>query len=207
MSAQSQTQDAGLWAGFTLDFDLKKKFHAGADIQTRWNENISEARTNFIQPWVSKDWTKHFSTSFSYRMMARRTLDNFYEGRDRANLDFKLKTKLKDLKLQYRVRVQRAVGIFNPERSIGATVTQRHRLKFGYGLHKKVDVGVLGESFFSADDAQRQTLTDLRFKASVKYKVKKRNYLTVSYLVQKEYNTRNPLTDFILAIGYSLTIK
>ncbi len=207
MSAQTQSQDAGLWAGFTLDFDLKKKYHAGVDIQSRWNENISEAKTNFIQPWISKDWSKSVSTSFSYRIAARRGLDNFYTGRDRANLDLKYRTKIKDLKLQYRLRIQREFGIFNAERALNAQTAHRHRLKFGYGISKKLDFSLLGESFFSADNNQIQTLTDLRFKTSIRYKVKKRNYLSLSYLIQKEYNTRNPLMDFNIVIGYTLIVK
>jgi hypothetical protein len=207
MAAHTQTRDAGLWAGFTLDFDLKKKFHAGADVQSRWNENITEARSNFIQPWISKDWTDDFSTLFSYRIAARRTLDNIYEGRDRANLDLKYKIKLRDIKIQYRIRLQRELGIFDTERAVNAQSAHRHRIKFGYGINKKFDVSVLGESFFSADKNQEQTLTDLRFKTSVKYKVKKRNYFSVGYLIQKEYNAVNPVMDFNVVIGYVLVVK
>jgi len=206
-AVQCQTDDAGLWVGFSLDLDLKKKFHAGLDLQSRWNENISEAKTNFIQPWVSKDWTKNFSTSFSYRLSSRRNLDNFYEGRDRANLDLKYKTKLKDLKLQYRLRVQRQLGVFDSERGLNAKIGHRHRLKFGYGVSKKVNVSVLGESFFSADKTGLQTLTDLRFKTSARYKVKKRNYLNLNYIIQREFNKNNPLREYILAIGYVLVLK
>lgn len=207
MQVNGQYNDAGLWVGFTLDFDLKKKFHAGLDLQSRWNENISEARSNFIEPWVSKDWSDRFSTTLSYRIIARRTIENLYEPRDRVTLDFKYKTKIKDLKLQYRLRTQKQFETYNEGRFYETDFMVRHRFKFGYKISKRWDYAVLGEPYFARNTSGEWTFTDLRFRTSFEFKLKKRNYLSFGYLIQREYNRTNPLTEFNAMLGYTWIIK
>ena len=203
----SQTNDAGFWLGFTLDLDLKKKYHAGLDVQSRWNENISEAKTNFIEPWASKDWTDRFSTTLSYRIISRRNLENIYNGRDRISLDFKYKTKIKSVKIQYRLRTQRRLGIVDFEQARNADFVMRHRIKFGYKLNKRWNCSILGEPYFSRESTGEWSLTNLRFRANLDFKVKKRNYLSLGYLIQQEQSTRNPLTEYNMIIGYTIILK
>ena len=76
---------------FTLEKDLRKKFTTGIELETRLNENLSEARSIFSEVFLSREWSDGFSTTITYRAQARRRLENDYEGRDRLALDLKYK--------------------------------------------------------------------------------------------------------------------
>ncbi|MFK7757030.1 MAG: DUF2490 domain-containing protein [Flavobacteriales bacterium] len=203
----SQINDAGLWVYFGLEKDLPDKFTTGIEVETRFNENISELGTTFAQPYISKEWSKALSTTLAYRAIARRQADNTYQDRDRFNLDFKYKKKVKEVGVQYRLRVQRALGILDSERAVDADFGFRHRLKFDYGLSKKWKLGLAGESFYALQREEEFLHTDIRIKLSARYRVKKRQYLGLGYIVQQEYNRTNPRREFIITVGYTLMIK
>ncbi len=204
---QAQENNAGAWFYFSLEKDLPDKFTTGVEANVRLNENLSEARTIFLEPWVRKEWTDAFSTILSYRAMKRRNLDNEYENRDRVSIDLKYKFKVKELGIQYRFRTQRVLGLLDEESAQVDKVGMRHRIKLGYDLSKKWETSFSGESFYSVAREGMLRHTDLRLKATLEYKLKKRNYLSFGYLLQREYNTSNPLTEYNLIIGYTLMIK
>lgn len=203
----AQVSDAGGWFYFSLEKDLPDKFTMGVETDVRLNENLSEAKTIFAEPWVSKEWSDGFSTTLTYRVLARRGLDNSYSERDRLSIDFKYKRKIKKIGLQYRLRVQRQLGVLNKESASQSDVGLRHRLKAGVKLSKKWGAAIAGESFYSMNNSGVLEHTDIRLKSTLKYKVKKRNYASVGYLFQREYNTNNPVTEYNLVLGYTLMIK
>jgi len=199
--------DAGLWSSFLLEKDLPNKYTTGIEVNSRFNENISELSTLFLEPFISKEWSKPFSTTLSYRAIARRGGENEFDGRDRFNLDFKYKQKVKEVGIQYRLRVQRAVGILDLEGAIDDDFGFRHRLKFDYDVSKKWEVGLSGETFYALQRGTELLHTDVRLKLSADYKIKKRQYLGIGYMVQQEFNRANPLREFIMTVGYTLMIK
>ena len=203
----AQTNDAGAWMNFTLEKDLRKKFTTGIELETRLNENLSEARSIFSEAFLSREWSDEFSTTITYRAQARRRLENDYEGRDRLALDLKYKIKLGEVGVQYRFRAQGLLGILGTESVLSSALGTRHKIKLDYDLSKKWEVSLAGEGFYSSETGVGLTHTDIRLKIGGQYKIKKRNYLSLGYLVQREYNTNNPFTNYNLAVSYKLMIK
>ncbi len=207
IAGYAQSMDAGFWTFIMLEKDLPDKYTTGIELDTRHNENISELATIFVEPFLSKEWSDAFSTTLAYRASARRQNDNSYEDRDRFSLDFEYKQKVKDVGINYRLRVQRAVGFLDSEGAINADFGLRHRVKFDYRLSKKWKFGMAGETFYALQRQEELLHTDIRIKFSAKYKVKKRRYLSLGYLVQQEFNRTNPLREFIATVGYTIMIK
>ncbi len=207
IQASSQTEDAGAWMYFVLEKDLPDKFTTGIELDVRLNENLSEARSIFSEVYLSKEWSDAFSSTLTYRALARRNLENNYNDRDRLSLDLKYKLKVGEVSMQYRFRVQRRLGLLGSEGALNSNFGYRHKVKATYDLNKKWEVSLAGESFYAAQNTSNLLQTDIRVKASLEYKVKKRNYLSFGYLVQREYNTVNPLTMYNAVVGYKLMIK
>jgi len=205
-SAYAQVNDAGGWFFFMLEKDLPDKFTTGIEAEVRLNENYSEARSVFTEAFIQKEWSDAFSTSFTYRVQARKRLDNTYQERDRGALDLDYKKELGAYKVGYRFRLQRQLGVLGRESSASAAFNYRNKVKLSRDVIKKLDFSLAAETFHSTR-ADFSELTDIRFKASFKYKVKKRNYLYLGYLVQTELNRANRLTEFNTVLGYKLMIK
>ena len=203
----AQTNDAGAWINFTLEKDLPKKFTTGIELETRLNDNLSEVRSIFSEVYLAREWNDAFSTTLTYRAQARRRLDNNYENRDRVALDLKYKIKVGEIGVQYRFRAQRQLGVLGTESSLYALLGARHKIKLDYDMNKKWELSLAGESFYSAEREAVLTHTDIRLKIGGQYKIKKRNYLSLGYLVQREYNTNNPFTNYNLTVSYKLMIK
>jgi len=206
-TAWTQTKDAGLWSSFQVA-RAWKDFTTSASAEWRLSENLSKSESAFLETKIQYKFNKYFRVSLGYRNGIKQDQNFEYFQRQRWNIDLKLRKKFDDLSLEYRFRYQ--IGGEQPFLIDNLSVesnTYRHKLSVGYKINKKWTVGVGFEGFAEQNLDNRFFWTDWRVQGKAEYKLKKRNYISLGYLVQGETGGADPLQEYIFSVGYKLELK
>src|SRR5687768_8045529 len=106
MSKAQNTQDAGLWATFSIQKTLNKKINLVVDQEIRLRDNFQ--RLNLFYTNIGMDYklTKNIKISPTYRTVQKKRYEPGFSYRHRLMLDVTAKKKLSKLTLSERVRYQ-----------------------------------------------------------------------------------------------------
>jgi len=204
--ALGQFTDGGVWAGVSLKKDLPNGFDLGVDIQGRTEIMASHLATVFTDVEGSYKVNKWLKTSVTYRFGLLNSLEGYQATRHRFALDVKVDRDFGKPKFDFRVRYQAGQRSTSEEGISDLRDGIRYRLKGQIKLIKKTELASSFECFQSLD-LTRHSLTDWRWKLEVERKVKKRQYVSVGYLLQREMNTNDPLTEHVVTVGYTFEFK
>lgn len=206
VTGMTQLSDQGLWISSEIEKELPGPYTIGLTPEvrlgqgmTRWNSILMDASFNYKA-------TKWMKVSFVFRHSWRQGLDDHIGTRQRANIDVVFDKSFRDIKWSYRFRAQTGLNDALSEGERDFRQAFRHRFKARKKLMKKTWLD-LGYEFFFANSSEGFNWTDGRFKATIKRKVKKRQYASVGYLYQNEWNTKYPLREHVLTLSYSYTFK
>lgn len=207
----SQVHDAGVWTGFGLKKEIKKDLQASLEIETRFNENWAEMASSFVDASLKRKLSKHFDVALNYRFGNKRETDNSYSLRQRGALDLSMDYDVWEFKLQYRARFQlNQKDLQSRERASDFDVAfesgWRNKFSAEIKLFKKTELDTSVELFLSEDE-EAFYLSDVRYTTGISYKVKKRQYLKLGFLFQRELQAANPTFEYITTVGYSLELK
>ena len=78
----------------------------------------------------------------------------------------------------------------------------RIKLTVKYDLKKKLTPYLSSEEFIPSFAGEGILIDGLRLSAGIEYDLNKRTSLDFFYMIQKEYNVKNPETDFVIGLGY-----
>ncbi len=200
---KGQMKDAGLWTAAGFEFKLVKKVTASISEEVRFNENISEVGMILTDFGVSYKYNKHFQFDVGYRYSQKKKVEDYYSVRHRFTVGIKYEKKIKPFQFQYRIRLQdqysdigRASDSRIPEYYL------RNKLGLNLDLDKPYSPYISLELFSPLNYPRIIACDGIRTLAGVEYKLSKHHKLDFYYLVQKELNVSNPVTDFVLGLGY-----
>lgn len=203
----SQVHDAGVWTGFGLKKEIKKDLQASLEIESRFNENWAERASSFADLSIKQKLSKHFDLALNYRFGNRREIDNSYSLRQRAALDLSADHDIWEFKVQYRARFQlNQKDLQSRERENGFESAWRNKFSAEIKLFKKTELDTSVELFLSEDE-ESFYLSDVRYTTGLSYKLKKRQYLKLGFLFQRELQANNPSFEYVTTVGYSLELK
>ncbi len=207
LSLKGQDRDAGLWTSFSFEAKVAKKLNATISQEFRFNENISELGTSFMEAGLSYKLNKHFQVSADYRFSQKRRVDDYYSFRHRMYIDVKYEKKIKPVQFQFRSRLQdeyadigRASDGGRPEYYL------RNKLNLSFDLDKPYSPYVSVELFSPLNYPYFNAFDNIRTLAGVEYSFSKRHKIELFYMIQKELNVSRPQTDFNLGFGYSFKL-
>ncbi len=197
----AQRQDAGLWTSATVQKRITTKLSLALAQEIRLNENITEVGTLFSEAAMDYRFARRWNAGLAYRFIQRRRMDNSYSFRHRLIADLSYRFRFKKLTLTPRLRYQLQYSDVNssPAGRI-PEATLRSRLALRYNLEKRYF------PFFSVELFIRLTgerfVDNIRYQAGFDYDLSKYHTLTVFYLINKETQIRNPLTEYVAGMGY-----
>ena len=198
-----QVNDAGLWMNAGFEKKLNKKLSLYLSEEVRMNENISEVGTIFTETGAEYKVLKNLNISAAYRFINKRRLDDSYSKRHRYMIDASYKLKIHKLNLAVRERFQSQYNDINssakghlPENYL------RSKLSLKYPLRKRIETYISAEIFNQLNNPDGNEIDNERFTAGITYKISKAADLDSSYLINKEINVKNPMTSYIIGIGY-----
>jgi hypothetical protein len=205
-SLRAQVNDAGLWTNITLEKRVMKDLDLVFTEEFRFNENITELGTFFTDVGADYRIVKGFKAGLYFRYINKRQLDNSYSQQYRYYSDLSYKQKIKRFEAGYRVRFQ--VQYQDPGRSETGRVPEwyiRQKLSFAYNTKSRFDPYLSGEIWYGLNQPRSQ-FDNVRISAGIVTRVTKYQSLDIGYIFQKEFNVVDPETDYIIFIGYKITL-
>lgn len=200
---KGQVKDAGLWTSVNLEIKVIKKLSFNLSEELRFNENITELGTAFTDAGLSYKLNKHFQVAANYRFIQKRRADDYYSFRHRFYVDAKYSRKLKPFEVSLRSRFQNQVEDIGRSADGGLPVYYlRNKLNANLNTKTAFTPYVSLELFTPLKYPREVAFDDIRVAAGVEYEITKHHTAEVFYMVQKELNVSNPVTDFIIGIGY-----
>lgn len=201
--AFGQINDAGLWTSFAIEAKLIKKLSANVSQEYRFNENVSELDTWISEAGLEYKLNKIFRASVNYRYTLKRKTNNLYSPRQRIFVDIKAEKKIKPVIFQFRTRFQEEFADIDRAPDGGFTgFYSRNRFRLKFDLDKKWEPNISLELFSPLRQSQPFLFDDIRAVAGIDFALSKHHKLDIYYMIQRELNVKNPVTDFIGGIGY-----
>jgi len=200
--AFSQVNDAGLYADISIEKRFNQSFALEYTNSNRFNENISEYGTLVNEISLKYRITKSNRISVSYRQSLKRQLNNMYEPRGRFSVDFTQSFELRDIDLDIRLKFQtQQTNVIFYDFYSDSQNTFRPRIKIKYKI-RKLEPYFSFESFHSVWYSEYQPLSKLRGTVGIEYAFNNNHSFDCGYMIQREYFERNPITDYVVKIGY-----
>ena len=202
----SQVKDAGLWLSGTAEKNVNGLFSAYINPQFRFNENYSELGSYFLDGGLSYEIKDlNMKVTGSYRFAQKKNLDDSYNIRHRFYADLAYKMKMKKLVFSYRLRYQYQFKDIN--RSSDWAISSdylRNKFSLKFKPEEKLRPFVFLDSWFRIKGSPKE-FDNIRLGAGFDYELDKRQSISPSFFMDKEFNVNNPYTSFILGIDYSFT--
>jgi len=202
-SLKSQVNDAGLWAGVNIEKKITQAISVEFNHETRFNENISEAGSFINEFGVNYRFDKKSRVSAFYRLNAQRQLNNMYIPVNRFFVDYLYKNTIKSIEVNMRIRTQvqqKNAFLFDSDGNTRCAI--RLKLSFKYPI-RKFQPYISGEVYIPVFYYEYKPIDKLRCTLGTEYSFNKQHSIDLRYMIQKEFFTENPVTDFVIGVGYS----
>lgn len=201
---RAQQKDAGLWTNISMEVKVAKKLTVAVSQEFRFNENITELGTYFTDAGLGYKINKNIQVTANYRFIQKRRVDDSYSPRHRFYVDLKFQKKFNPFDLQFRTRLQDQYADIGRASDGGiAEYYSRNKLSLKLDINKPFEPYLSVELFSPLNYPRINAFDNIRSSAGVEYALSKHNNFDLFYMIQKELQVSNPITDFIVGVGYS----
>lgn len=201
--AFSQSNDMQLWTNISLEKKLTKTFSLNFTEEVRFNENISEVGQFFSDLGGTYKISKAWRVSANYRFTNKRQVDNSYSKRHRYYLDLSFKKKFDLIVFSFRTRFQsQYADIYSSNDGTFPSYYSRNKLSLKLDLNKKYLPYLNAEMFYQLNNPDGNKVDNMRYSVGLEYEFNKRMGVDLFYMIQQEYNVKNPERDFVVGVGY-----
>lgn len=208
-----QSNDAGMWATFTLQHSFTKKINLVIDQEIRLKENYQRINLFYTNFGIDYKLNKFIKISPTYRTIQKKRLEGTYSFRHRLMLDVTLKKKFQKITLSERVRYQIEVqDLYTSKKGKLAEQFLRFKTDLKYAFNEKLTPYISCEFRYQIKSPRGdgpqfdKGFRRIRNVLGIEYQINKKNSVNLYYLIQSEYNISTPESIYILGIAYSLTI-
>lgn len=205
--ASAQVNDAGLWLSLNAEKKIIPVLSATLSQEFRMNENMAELGTFLTDAGINFRFSKTFRASFNYRFTNKRILDDSYSKRHRYYFDLVARKKFKPLALSLRTRFLSQYTDVNCSPD-GKTPEyhSRNKLLLKFDFDKKFTPYLYTELFSPLFSGEGFYIDNARYCAGIEYQINRANGFDLFYMIQQEYNVNDPRRDFVIGIGYFITL-
>ncbi|MGL4597822.1 MAG: DUF2490 domain-containing protein [Bacteroidia bacterium] len=207
----AQTSDFGGWFTASLNKELNKRFTLGLTQEFRVRNNFSRVNLFYTNIGVDVKVTNFMKLSFVYRFIDKYKADDSWGIRHRFYIDAAFKEKPGRFSLSYRARMQwefRGRG-YGSEFGNVPEIYFRNLFKAGYKVNDQISPYLASEIRFQVQNPRipyHNGFDRTRFIAGADYKVNSMHTFGAYFLFQKEWNTIDPETLYILGLEYTINI-
>jgi len=200
--ASAQVNDAGLWVSLDVEKQFSQAFSVQYGHSSRFNENITELGSFINELGVNYKLDKKQQVSFTYRFAEKKQLNNMYKPQQRFSLDYRYKVKFSDFQLLMRLRGQyQEYYMFVPDSEDDYKTSIRPKFTVKYPLNR-FTLSASGEGFIPVFLNEYCPIDKLRLALGIEYEFNRHHSVQLKYLVQREFYTKNAVTDFVVGVGY-----
>ena len=200
MIGYGQTTDTELWAGGKIKMNVTKRIRVSANIQNRWDQNISRSKYHLYQFGVRYKINKSFSLEPSYRFTRYSNDINLDKNRASMNINYSFNKKGFPLTIENRLRYQFEFLANQVKREHMI----RNRIELGYKLSKLVDPYLSYEYFFPFGGKPQH-----RIRAKLDWRVTKEFHVGTFYAFEQELARKKKDITHIMGVmlNYSFDLK
>lgn len=206
IQVNAQVNDACLWSSLNIEKKITPVLSANLNQEFRFNENVSELGVFFTDIGLNYKINKFIRVSGNVRFINNKQLDDSYCKRYRYYFDLSFRQKYKPVVISFRTRFQSQYKINTEDNATNPIYYNRNKLTIKFDLDKKYSPYVSSELFLPLNKQNDFIMLDnIRYAAGIEYKFNRIHSLDLFYMIDKEVNQVNPLTNYIVGIGYYFT--
>lgn len=200
----AQRNDAAIWESITLEKRLTSKTLLHFQQAARIAQNITQIKRTHYDIGLTYKINKIVSTSLDYRFINRFFTENGTSIRHRIFWTLSLKKKIQPFVFIYRHRLQGQVNDFySSEDGKIPNYYSRSKLTVKYEFNKLSPY--LATELYIKIINNWNTLLPNRYRVlgGFEYQLNKMNELELYYLFDRHFNEYNPLTNYVIGIGFT----
>lgn len=197
----AQQQDFQTRLGVDVSGDLLHDFGWDIETQQRWRNNSSVSDLTLFQAGASYTPFSFLEIGLGYRGSFVYQQNETTAYKQRIHTDVSLDHRINPFKLVYRNRLQYGFDRFQTFSLIGGpALTWRHRIgvkyyPFGWPLRPQASV----EIFQKLNTSDKRGISEIRYIIGTEYLLSRQLSLDVDYILNKEINDSNPITENIIS--------
>ncbi|MEO8087070.1 MAG: DUF2490 domain-containing protein [Bacteroidota bacterium] len=205
--SHAQQNDFGIWSSVAVSHKFTQKLSATLEEQFRFNQNAGSIAQYFTDAGVEYSLSKRFKVGVCYRFI-NSAQETYYSKRHRFYCDLSYKTKLSKVLLILRSRLQaQQQDIYSSDIGSISAWYSRNKITAKFDLDKKYTPYLATELFYmiSTPDKGGGIIDKMRYTAGVSYEFNRVHAIDLYYILQQDRNVNDPVTDYVVGIGYIFT--
>lgn len=204
----AQEEDAQLRLGAGFGSDISKRFSWGADVQQRFNDNVSRFDQFLIEPTIHYKFASYFRLSGGYRIILFQDLVDGYDFKQRVNLDLRAKINWDKWSFKYRTRLQYGFDeTLNLRVYYQQKLVNRNLIEIAYAIHgTRFTPYANSELFYYINNEEGGFISKYRIEIGTELFINKKSGITAYFIYEPEQNVRYPITSFIYGLKYSFDL-
>jgi hypothetical protein len=210
----AQQQDAALWENIYLEKPITPRVCIHLNHQGRITENITQFHYAYADFGVTYRFNKNFHATVDYVFVEKYLNKSGYSNRHQFYIALTYKQKINSFVFYYRHMFQEQVqDIYSSDIGRIPVFFSRSKITLKYKLDRFTPyiaselyvkiletpkAGHLSEPYGAHPNR-------VRYFAGSFYRLNKLNELEFYYLIEKHFNENNPLTNYVIGIGFAHT--
>lgn len=203
---QAQETDMGLWLNPAIEYKGLKKVDLELSPELRWDQDISRLRSRQIDLKGKYNFKKGYFLGLSFRIGAIQR-NSGWQSRQRIQFNGGKKWKPGDFRIGYTTKIQFTFSGQTGRRDADLNSNFRNKLSLGYTGIKKFTPEISYELFHGLSDREFLELQDWRFIIEGDYKINKKNFIGLGYLVQQEIQRGIDQRDNVILLKYKFVFE
>lgn len=205
IGASAQQQDFQSRIGLDVSGDVASDFEWSAKVQQRWRYNSSLNDRTLLQGGFTYSPLGYLKLGVGYRGSFIHLQDKPSVYKQRMHFDLVLSERFDRFKFAYRSRLQYGFDDFQTFSFVGGqALTWRNRIgvkyyPFGWSLRPQASV----ELFNKLNSTDERSLSGVRYIIGSEYLLNQHMSVSLNYMLNKELNDSNPMTENILSASFS----
>lgn len=204
VKAAGQRQDFRSWWEIDVSKDIAKDLQASLELSQRFKTNSLRYDRSLLTAGLEYEIFKNFEVEAGYRFYLLQDDRMQLATKYRINGDVSYSVDLAAFTLQIRERLQYGFDDLSTIEEYALNkLTNRNKLTLEYDLFGS-PATFFGSYELFTDISKRSSIeiSDHRFEVGVQYALSFKSDLSVSYMLDKEVNSVNPLTAHVIVIGF-----
>ncbi|MEA3494662.1 MAG: DUF2490 domain-containing protein [Bacteroidota bacterium] len=201
----SQEKDFSLWSEIQFEVELIEDFKFCISEEFRFDENISRIDKYYTNLGFKYRIIKQIRVAVYYRFLQKQELNSSYSSRNKFFSDIKLEKDINRFEISFRSRYQtKYTDYFSSENGNIPANKWRNKLNIDYDIkNSPIKPFLSSEIFYQTNNNEGNRIDELRFKAGMDIGINEHQEIEFSYILSKEINVKNPLTNNIFSVEYS----
>jgi hypothetical protein len=204
-SAKGQQKDFQTWWEGSLQKNLGDRFGISAELEQRFRNNSLQYDRTLVTLAGSYEINGYADVAGGVRAVAVSTRELGMQSKYRVHLDANGKYSISDVDLSLRIRFQYG---FDDLLEVGYirlnSLVNRNRLKAEHHLFgTRFTLFATVESWHLLSDVPSRLTYKMRYSAGVEYALNFLSDLTFRYILEDEFNVKDPLQSHILLLGFA----